>query len=182
MKNQIVKTLFLKDDGIIPNHPELPVLLYVGALSHKAKDTEDIFNRNGWLNSWKNGVFSYHHYHSNSHEVLGVISGSAIIQLGGEQGTAFSLYTGDVVVLPAGTGHKKLSSSDDFLVVGAYPDGMEYNTRLGDISERSQALKEISNVPLPVSDPVYGTDGPLIREWQMISQRPTSQEEAHWSE
>lgn len=169
MKNVDVRTLFFKDDGTIPNNPKLPVLLYSAALSDRAQEIEDIFNRNGWLNSWKNGVFSYHHYHSNSHEVLGVISGSAVIQLGGEQGTEIKLHAGDVVVLPAGTGHKKTSSSDDFLIAGAYPGGMEYNTRRGDERDRPQALEEINNVPLPTSDPVFGTDGPLIREWRFSS-------------
>ena len=165
MKSSEVTTLFFQDDGKIPNNPKLPVLLYSGALRSQARETERIFNQNGWLNSWSNGVFPYHHYHSNAHEVLGVISGSAVLQLGGEQGSEVELCTGDVVVLPAGTGHKRISSSNDFLVAGAYPEGMEYNTRRGEASDRPLALEEMNSVPLPASDPVYGSDGPLIREW-----------------
>ncbi|WP_054956844.1 cupin domain-containing protein [Paenibacillus dakarensis] len=164
--NETVKAFMFEDDGMIPNHPTLPVLLYVNALSNQSEQIESIFNRNGWRNSWQNGVFPYHHYHSNAHEVLGVISGSALLQLGGEQGAQVELNTGDVVVLPAGTGHKKISSSADFLIAGAYPDGMDYNTRRGEPSDRPKALEEIRHVPLPLSDPVYGTDGPLIRKWR----------------
>ncbi|WP_068621011.1 cupin domain-containing protein [Paenibacillus tuaregi] len=166
MTNSKVISLIFTDDGLIPNNPNLPVILYRGALLDKPEEAESLFNQNGWLNSWTNGVFSYHHYHSNSHEVLGVISGSAQLQLGGEQGQAFQLQAGDVVLLPAGTGHKKLAASPDFRIVGAYPDGMDYNTRRATPEEREAALKEISRVPVPDTDPVYGREGPLHELWK----------------
>ncbi|WP_419874753.1 cupin domain-containing protein [Candidatus Pristimantibacillus sp. PTI5] len=161
-----VITYYFADDGRIPNHPSLPLILYPGALKEKSDRIESIFNENNWRNSWTNGVFDYHHYHSNAHEVLGVQSGSATLQAGGEQGTALSVQAGDVIVLPAGTGHKRLNASPDFKVVGAYPNGMNYNLRRGEIGERPQALEEIGKVPLPETDPVYGTEGPLIELWK----------------
>ncbi|WP_433944518.1 cupin domain-containing protein [Paenibacillus sp. SN-8-1] len=153
------------DDGIIPNHPDLPVLVYPEAFKNNPHETEAIFNSHGWLNSWTNGVFDYHHYHSNCHEVLGVIRGTALVQLGGEQEEQVQLNTGDVVLLPAGTGHKRLSASPDFQIVGAYPGGMEYNTRRGTQEDRQKALAEIPKVPIPDTDPVYGKVGPVHRLW-----------------
>jgi uncharacterized protein YjlB len=166
MNSLQVKTLYCHDDGLFPNNPDLPVVLYVGALKENPEQTEAIFNRHNWLNSWTNGVFNYHHYHSNAHEVLGIISGSATLQLGGEHGQQVAVQTGDVVVLPAGTAHKRLASSFDFKVVGAYPNGMDYNLRKGQAGERPEVLKEISRVPIPATDPVYGETGPLIEHWK----------------
>ncbi|MWV46416.1 cupin domain-containing protein [Paenibacillus sp. HJL G12] len=140
-------------------------MVYKGVLRDEPMETESIFNQNGWLNSWKNGVFSYHHYHSIAHEVLGVVSGSAVLQLGGERGQKFELAAGDVVVLPAGTGHKKISATSDFSVVGAYPGGMDYNLCTGEPDERPRVLEDIRNVPLPGTDPLYGARGPLMDAW-----------------
>ncbi|NIK75460.1 uncharacterized protein YjlB [Paenibacillus castaneae] len=162
-----VKDFQFRDDGVIPNHPFLPTLLYKGALQGKEDQAEQIFNRNNWLNSWTNGVFDYHHYHSNSHEVLGVIRGSALLQIGGAAGREIEVRNGDVILLPAGTGHKKMSSSSDFSVVGAYPNGMDYNLRTGKQGERPLVLEEIANVPFPQKDPLFGEEGPLMVYWKM---------------
>ncbi|MBD1381098.1 cupin domain-containing protein [Metabacillus arenae] len=162
--NEIVTYTF-QDDGIIPNNSKLSVLLYPGVFKDQPNDIEEIFNKNNWLNSWTNGVFNYHHYHSNAHEVLGVMKGSATIQLGGEQGKEVIVAEGDVLVLPAGTGHKKIKSSPDFRVVGAYPNGMSHNMKTGEQSERPVVFEEISQVPLPERDPVYGAEGPLLDNW-----------------
>lgn len=168
MKKPEIKTFMFHDDGVIPNNRELPVVLYPGALADSADGTEAAFNRNGWRNSWTNGVFPYHHYHSNAHEVLGVVRGSAVVRLGGERGETVELHKGDVVVLPAGTGHKRLSASDNFLIAGAYPRGMSYNVCTGAAGERPRVLEEIRRVPLPDSDPVFGVDGPLLRLWTSL--------------
>ncbi|MGQ8873279.1 cupin domain-containing protein [Paenibacillus sp. TSA_86.1] len=160
-----IQHMYFKDDGVMPNHPNLPVLLYKGVWQTEPARAEFNLNRNGWGNSWVNGVFDYHHYHSNSHEVLAVISGFVQLILGGEKGQKVYLESGDVVVLPAGTGHKRLEASPDFRIAGAYPGGMSYNTRTGKQSERPQVLQEIQAVPLPETDPVYGKGGPLTELW-----------------
>ncbi|MNX79767.1 Cupin domain protein [compost metagenome] len=154
------------DDGIIPKNPDLPVLVYFGVFKNNPQETEAVFNSHGWLNSWTNGAFDYHHYHSNCHEVLGVIRGNILLQLGGEQGQQIQLNTGDVALLPAGTGHKKLSASPGFQIVGAYSGSMEYNTRRGTLEDRQKALAEIPQVPIPDTDPVYGKVGPVHMLWR----------------
>lgn len=95
-----------------------------------------------------------------------MISGSASLQLGGDAGYTASVEAGDVVVLPAGTAHKKLTASPDFRIAGAYPGGMDYNTRRADPDDFAAALPEIREVPLPERDPVYGEAGPLLRLWK----------------
>ncbi|MCM3747745.1 cupin domain-containing protein [Paenibacillus pasadenensis] len=159
------KAFYFHDDGLIPNHPFLPVLVYRSAADNPL-DMEQSFASNGWGNTWTDGVYNYHHYHSNTHEVLGVVSGSAILKLGGPEGEAVTARAGDVLVLPAGTGHMRLSASGDFRIAGGYPGGMNYNTRRATPEERKLSLKEINRVPLPENDPVYGKSGPLTKLWR----------------
>ncbi|MDT0645806.1 cupin domain-containing protein [Zunongwangia sp. F260] len=158
---------FFKDDGSIPNN-KLPLLLYKKAFSERgdsgAEWLENRFSENNWRNSWRNGVFSYHHYHSNTHEVLGVYSGSALLQLGGEKGEKLEVTAGDIIVIPAGVGHKNLGS-EDFHIVGAYPNGMEHDMNYGKEPERPKADKNIAAVPLPEADPLLGKNEGLPRLW-----------------
>lgn len=154
-----------EDDGTIPNNPQLNVIFYPEAFKDDLERMEAVFNRNNWQNSWMGGVFDYHHYHSNTHEVIGVRSGSAILQLGGEDGEQIKVKAGDVAVLPAGTGHKKIEATADFQVIGAYPNGVSYNLKTGEPGERPFVLEDIQNTPLPQTDPVYGKTGPLLDHW-----------------
>ena len=156
-----------EDDGRIPNNPKLPLVIYRLALMRSgdlASDFEKRFAENGWRNTWRDGIFDYHHYHSNTHEVLGVAQGSARVCFGGESGEVLALSAGDVVILPAGTRHKCESASDDFLVVGAYPDGCDYDACRGNPAGHDRAVARIAKVPLPKQDPVFGRGGVLV--WQ----------------
>jgi uncharacterized protein YjlB len=155
----------------VPNNA-LPAVLYEGALdlSHSrdpAAAIEALFRSNGWgRDMWRDGVFPFVHYHSMIHEALGIARGHARIQLGGHRGQVFNLKAGDIAVLPAGTGHQKLSATDDFLVVGGYPPEGTYNLCRGDNpAERDKALQTIPRVPLPSSDPVLGTSAGLTDLW-----------------
>lgn len=165
------KRFFTKSGSDCPNNPRLPVLIYPGVFEASSGSIADQFERafrdNGWTGCWKWSVYDYHHFHSNAHEALGVSKGSATLQLGGEAGEAFDVSAGTLVILPAGTGHKKLQSSSDFLVVGSYPEGQShYDTnRIGSMSFE-RAVAKITNTPLPKADPVYGQKGPLIRIWK----------------
>jgi uncharacterized protein YjlB len=131
---------------------------------HLASDFETRFAANGWTNSWRDGIFDYHHFHSNTHEVLGVARGEARVCFGGEQGEVLALVAGDVAILPAGTGHKCERASGDFLVVGAYPDGRDFDICRGDPAEHDQAVARIAKVPPPKKDPIFGESGVLV--WQ----------------
>ena len=162
-------TVFFKDDGVIPNS-HYPLLLYHGVLDVKGGDpaarVQERFASYNWSNSWINGIYSFHHYHSTSHEVLGIYRGSATVRLGGEQGRNFTVQAGDVIVIPAGVGHKNLGSTDDFRVVGAYPDGRQWDLLTGQPGERSRADQNIAALPIPATDPVYGSQGPLRTLWR----------------
>jgi uncharacterized protein YjlB len=157
--------LFLDEDLQVPNNSVLPVLLYRGVLSPgtegMARIFETRFAENGWRGIWRNGIFSYHHFHPDAHEALGIASGSVSVQLGGDSGERVSLSAGDLVVLPAGTGHKNQCASDDLLVIGAYPAGQEnYST-----SRTKMERAAMADVPQPETDPFYGKDGPLPQLW-----------------
>jgi uncharacterized protein YjlB len=153
------------DDGSIPNS-ELPVLIYKRALDEaSAPACRELFASNGWTNSWVNGVYAFHHYHSTAHEVLGVVAGSARITLGGEKGETFRVEVGDAIVIPAGVGHCNEGSSGGFAVVGAYAHGRSWDLRTGKTDERPEALQNIKNMPLPETDPVHGEEGPLPAHW-----------------
>lgn len=153
----------------VPNHPELPLLLHRSVLSDSVRNPagsfEKAYGRNHWGGTWRNGIFPYHHYHSTAHEVLGIARGEARVQFGGPLGNEVTVSRGDVAVLPAGTGHKRLESSGDLLVIGGYPEGQNADLiRAGD-APSPEVLQSIRNVPLPDADPIGGTAGPLRKEW-----------------
>ena len=160
--------LFFNDDGIIPNS-KLPLLLYKNSFSERGQAgavwLEDTFAVNNWTNSWRNGIYPFHHYHSTSHEVLGVYSGEAVVQLGGEKGRKVRLNAGDIVVIPAGVGHKKIEGRD-IGVVGAYPDGRSWDLNYGRQDERPQTDKNIAEVPIPDTDPLLGKDRGIWVIWK----------------
>lgn len=163
------KTFMFRDDGLIPNNPRLPLLVYPEALSdeeREAANCRELLNNHGWSRPWINGIYSYHHYHSNTHEVLAVLEGAADVMMGGEHGEQLTFAAGDVVVIPAGVAHCRISSSRDFKVMGAYPGGKSYDLCTGKKEEHERAIKNIEQVKIPEKDPVTGKKDPLHRYWQ----------------
>ena len=168
-------TFRFKDEGLIPNHPFWPLIIYRGAVGlpqdfDPAAVFEDLFARNGWADSWRDGIYDYFHYHSRIHEVLGVARGSGEVRFGGARGRSVRLKAGDVAILPAGTGHQCLSADRNFLVVGAYPSSGVYD-ECTTAEDRERALKTIPKVSRPRKDPVYGTSGALRTLWKKSSSR-----------
>jgi len=169
----VVETVYFADDGRIPNHPTLPMIIYKNVLrlveTDPASIAEQLFAHNGWQGTWRNGIFDFPHYHSNAHEVLAICRGAASVRFGGNAGDSFLVAEGDVALLPAGTGHQRLSPSGNLLVVGAYPPGQLPNLHRVDRNdskdERQKALSLIARVPLPMRDPIYGEAGPLSEFW-----------------
>jgi uncharacterized protein YjlB len=160
----------LADDGIIPNNPTLPLLVYRRALDLAGTPDpehviEETFARNGWGDMWRNGIYPFTHYHSMIHEVLGIARGRAKVRFGGPRGEDLDISAGDVAVLPAGTGHQRLFASPDLMVIGAYPPTGTYKLCQGTPAEYPRARAAIPKVPLPETDPVHGADGPLMRLW-----------------
>lgn len=167
MQANLAKTSyeFFADDGHFPNST-LPVVIYAQAVADPSPEAmEALFDANDWPSAWRYGVYDYHHFHSTAHEVLGVARGSASLHLGGPEGRIYDVRAGDVILLPAGTGHKNLGSSPDFLVVGAYPPGTSADMMYGKAGERPGADERIAKVPLPKTDPVGGQGGPVLEKW-----------------
>lgn len=157
-------------DGETPNNPGLPLLLYraavaVAGLADPAVPFERAFAANGWGRAWRNGIYDFLHFHTRAHEVLGIARGQARVEFGGANGRTFDVGPGDVVVLPAGTGHRRLSASADLLVVGAYPDNGGFDQKQPGALDLADARAAIAAVPLPDADPLFGRDGPLPKLW-----------------
>lgn len=146
-------------DDFMPNNPVLPVLVYRGVCPHtKHRSTffEMIFARNDWAGVWRDGIFDYHHFHSNAHEVLGIAQGHVTLRLGGETGILLHMVAGDCIILPAGTGHKCVDSTADLLVVGAYPMGQENPDICRSWQDQLGIREDIRNVPVPEDNPLKG--------------------------
>jgi uncharacterized protein YjlB len=164
----------LADDGTFPNS-RIPVVVFPGALAgrhagasleSRARAFELLFAGNSWPPAWRDGVFGYHHYHSTAHEALGIAAGSMVVQLGGDAGLSVDAKAGDCIVIPAGVAHRRLESSADLLIVGAYPRGQSPDMLYGKPGERPGADDRIAAVGLPGQDPVSGSDGPLLALWR----------------
>jgi len=162
--------LRFSDAGDIPNNPTLPVLvlkkvIQAGKPEELARFFEETWPNHGWIPAWRWGVYEFPHYHSTAHEVLGVFSGQATLRLGGKTGATLSVEAGDMLILPAGTGHQNLGSSPNFQVVGGYPKDQKADLMKGTSGERPQADRRIAQVPLPTGDPIGGKHGPVGDHW-----------------
>ena len=87
------------DDGAIPNNPRLPFLVYRNAIDLSGTpDPETVieksFTRHGWVDCWRNGIYTYVHYHSMIHEALGIARGRAKVRFGGARGEVLDVTPG----------------------------------------------------------------------------------------
>jgi uncharacterized protein YjlB len=159
----------IRRNGFFPNNDKYPFLIYRQVFNfegHTAKDVQALLKRNGWENSWVNGIYDYHHYHSNTHEALVIFEGECQVEIGGDRGRIYKVRRGDVVILPAGVAHKNIQATDDLVTIGAYPDGQDYDMNYGAATEILDANKNIQAVGVPASDPVYGKNGLMFNYWK----------------
>ena len=109
----------------------------------------------------------YDHFHSNTHEVLGLGWGNVSLKIGGANGQVFSLSAGDVIIIPAGVGHYSVSEHTNYQMVGGYPNGLDWDLKTGlEPGERAQILQTILEVKLPEKDPIFGHEGLLFDKWK----------------
>lgn len=126
-----IRKYHLVPTGLIPNSPR-PLLHYKNVLATREETQTcdpaaawSLFTGNGWNVSW---IFRYgwtqaSHYHSQAHECMAVLSGTATIRFGvadtsddlrasttgparEEGGVELRAEAGDVFVIPAGVAHK----------------------------------------------------------------------------
>jgi uncharacterized protein YjlB len=128
---------------------------------------EQAFARHGWGDGWRNGIFGFLHFHTHTHEALGIARGRATVEFGGARGRVFDVVAGDVVVLPAGCGHRRLGGTPDLLVVGAYPNGSPSEHQRPDPARHGEAVAAVALTPVPAADPLFGPNGPLARLWRL---------------
>ncbi len=163
-----VEKMTLKPEGDIPNSA-LPLLLYRQVLSSTQQEPtacQALFRANGWGGNWINGVFDYWHYHVTGHEALGCVAGEADIGFGGDDGAVVTFSAGDVVVIPAGVGHKRMGvGRGGFTVVGGYPPGQNGAIVSAGDMPAVAAARLIAALALPDGDPALGADGPLVAAW-----------------
>ena len=160
-----------KDDGETPNNPTFPLIHYRSPVHlddayDPAVIFEELFASNGWTDAWRDGIYDFLHFHTRTHEVLGIARGHARVQFGGKRGRIIDLRAGDVIVLPAGTAHCRKSASHDLLVVGAYPkNGGSYDEPKPEDIDPEKARADIKKVKLPARDPVFGSKGGVRTIW-----------------
>ncbi|KAL2006416.1 hypothetical protein VTN00DRAFT_9084 [Thermoascus crustaceus] len=143
-----------------------PLLIYHGAFQASAKELWSRLKEIGAVvPQWQYTMYSQTHFHSTTHEVLGVVSGRARLCFGGEKNPERfepTVEKGDLMILPAGVGHRLLDDLDGgFQVVGAYPPGKQWDMCYGSPGEE-QKVKNIEKLGWFDKDPLYGKEGPAL--------------------
>lgn len=167
-KHWDIQPLTIPSNGYVPNNAQLPFLLYRAGWVEDLNPREVLkrLARNGWAGGWINGVFPFHHYHAESHEVLVNTGEPFHVQLGGSDGEIVEFRTRDVVIIPAGGGHCLVDGSHASGVVGAYPLGQEaWDLKRNEQADYKLALEQIPHVKMPETDPVTGRHQPLMDYW-----------------
>ena len=172
LKNMLTPIqLFISGNDIFPGN-KLPVLHYKKALRlpwlFRARKVKSIFIKHNWTNNWRNGIYTYHHYHSNTHEAMAVIKCHTVLLLGGENGKHLLLEKGDIIVIPAGVAHKNLGKEKDVICIGGYPEGKDFDINYGNPGERPGTDENICSLPIPLTGPLYGESDPLVKIWNIL--------------
>jgi uncharacterized protein YjlB len=130
---------------------------------------EETFERNGWPPAWRYTIYDYPHYHSTTHEVIGIFRGEADVRFGDDVGFTARISAGDVVVIPAGVSHQRLWQTDDFRGVGAYPHGCDVDEVRKDSKVAPSTVEnDIRRIAIP-PDPLTGGRSPLGEIWISVA-------------
>lgn len=156
--------------GLIPNTSiqGKPFLIYHSAFIPPASPSkiESHLEATGVVvPQWRYTMYSTSHFHSTSHEVLCVSSGSAKLCIGGEDNpdrVEPVVERGDVMIMPAGVSHRLLEDKGGFQMVGSYPRGCNWDMCYGKGGEESK-VEGIKNVEWFRRDPIYGDEGPVLQ-------------------
>jgi len=143
-----------------------PLLIYHSVFQDaSASQIESHLNSVGVVSpQWRYTMYSTTHFHSNTHEILAIASGAAKLCLGGEENQDRIepvVEKGDMIVLPAGVGHRLLEDKGGFQMVGSYPVGNSWDMCYGHAGEEEK-VKGIEKLGWFKRDPVYGDEGPVL--------------------
>ena len=159
--------------NLIPNTSiqNKPLLHYHGAFppgSLTASAVESHLSSVGVVEpQWRFTMYSTTHFHSTSHEVLCISRGKARLCFGGDDNPGkveTQVEKGDVLVLPAGVGHRlleDLTTGGGFEMVGSYPNGYNWDMCYGKKGEENE-VQGIAKLPWFEKDPIYGDQGPAL--------------------
>ncbi|KAH6683529.1 hypothetical protein F5X68DRAFT_242359 [Plectosphaerella plurivora] len=180
----VIEHFVLPPTAHVPNNKH-PVIVYRDALpkSHTEESTTAFLEANQWE---KKGFWPgtwVHHFHPNTHECYGVVTGTTTMLVGRGQldgntgGQLVYLQPGDVIVIPAGVSHMNVTMTEDYMFVGVYPNGSpQWTSQTCDKPDiMAELAEEISRVPLPAADPVEGEAGTLIRLWMDLPEKKTGE-------
>ena len=146
----------------------LPLVVWKGGLPIAARRGAKacaLYRANGWGGTWVYTVYPFWHFHTKGHEVLSCVAGTARIGFGGDDGIVADISVGDVAIVPAGVGHKKLSASPGFQMAGGYPPGQEGDiVRPGEMGADAIAAA-LARLPLPETDPISGKADGVVEIW-----------------
>lgn len=109
---------------------------------------------------WRYTMFRQSHFHSNTHEVLGIADGRAKLCFGHPDNpnrVIEIVNRGDVILIPAGVAHCLLEDyHSGFEMVGCYPaDSKQWDMCYGDV-ENEKVIAQIKSLPWFGQDPIYG--------------------------
>lgn len=155
--------------NLIPNTSitHRPLYIYHSAFSSpSASSIETHLTSIGVVTpQWRYTMFSYTHFHSTTHEVLCVSAGRAKLCFGGEDNenrVEPVVEKGDVMVVPAGVGHRLLEDQGGFEMVGSYPSNVEgWDMCYGKKGEEEK-VQGIKSLKWFERDPIYGDEGPVL--------------------
>ncbi|EKV06175.1 hypothetical protein PDIG_79530 [Penicillium digitatum PHI26] len=117
---------------------------------------------------WRYSMYSQNHFHSTTQEMLGVVSGTARLCVGGEENPKRfepTVQRGDLIIMPTRVSHQLLEDlhgdQAEFEMVGAYPHGKQWDLCYGTPEEKVQAQR-IKDVVCFRQGPFYGADGSAL--------------------